>query len=82
MDWQLWGNQLVEGVTLGSSIFLMAAGLTLIFGVLHILNFAHGSLYLLGAYLAVAVSTRFGGSTAGFVAGHHQRVHHGKREDG
>src|SRR5262249_7952679 len=44
--------QLLNGLAGASSLFLVAAGLTLIFGVTRVVNFAHGSLYMLGAYLA------------------------------
>src|SRR5262249_14739180 len=44
--------QLVNGLAGASALFLVAAGLTLIFGVTRIVNFAHGSLYMLGAYIA------------------------------
>ncbi len=47
--------QLVTGLASASSLFVVAAGLTLIFGVTRVVNFAHGSLYMLGAYLAVTV---------------------------
>src|SRR5262247_3439588 len=43
-----------------SSLFLVAAGLSLIFGVTRIVNFAHGSLYMLGMYLAVWLSGKVG----------------------
>ena len=43
---------LVIGLSLAASLFLLAAGLTLIFGMLGVINFAHGSFYMLGAYLA------------------------------
>src|SRR5436190_3958713 len=43
-----------------SSLFLVAAGLSLIFGVSRIVNFAHGSLYMLGMYLAVSLSGTLG----------------------
>jgi branched-chain amino acid transport system permease protein len=45
-------GQLLGGLTVGVVLFLIAAGLSLIFGVLGIINFAHGSFYMLGAYLA------------------------------
>jgi branched-chain amino acid transport system permease protein len=51
--------QLVSGLTSAMTLFLVASGLTLIFGVVNVFNFAHGSFYLLGAYFAyqaVAVS--------------------------
>ncbi len=41
------------GLIVGSLLFLVAAGLTLIFGVLGVVNFAHGTFYMLGAYLAL-----------------------------
>ncbi|MEO8135780.1 MAG: branched-chain amino acid ABC transporter permease, partial [Betaproteobacteria bacterium] len=44
--------QLLNGLSAASALFLVAAGLTLIFGVTRIVNFAHGSLYMLGAYCA------------------------------
>ena len=47
--------QLLNGLASASSLFLVAAGLTLIFGVTRIVNFAHGSFYMLGAYLAYAI---------------------------
>ena len=43
--------QALNGLASASSLFLVAAGLTVIFGVSRIVNFAHGSLYMLGAYL-------------------------------
>ncbi len=52
--------QFMNGLAGASSLFLLAAGLSLIFGVTRIVNFAHGSLYLLGMYLAVWLSERVG----------------------
>jgi len=46
-------TQTSTGLIVGSLLFLVAAGLTLIFGVLKVINFAHGSLYMLGAYMAL-----------------------------
>lgn len=46
----------VIGLSIGMLLFLLAAGLTLIFGMLRIINFAHGALYMFGAYLAYQVS--------------------------
>lgn len=46
---------LLDGLVYGSLLFLVAVGLTLVFGVLRILNVAHGSFYALGAYLAVVI---------------------------
>jgi branched-chain amino acid transport system permease protein len=44
--------QLLNGLASASSLFLIAAGLTLIFGVTRIVNFAHGSFFMVGAYVA------------------------------
>lgn len=46
---------LLNGVVLGMAIFLVAAGLTLVFGILRVFNFAHGSFFMIGAYLAHAI---------------------------
>ena len=50
-----WLFQLLNGLSFGMLLFLLAAGLSLIFGVMRILNLAHGSYYLLGAYVALSV---------------------------
>ncbi|HET7198870.1 MAG TPA: ABC transporter permease [Burkholderiales bacterium] len=52
--------QFLNGLAGASSLFLVAAGLSLIFGVTRIVNFAHGSLYMLGMYLAVWLAGRIG----------------------
>jgi len=52
--------QFLNGLAGASSLFLLAAGLSLIFGVSRIVNFAHGSLYMLGMYPAVWLSARIG----------------------
>ena len=46
-------GQLRSGLTTAMFLFLIASGLSLIFGVLKIINFAHGSLYMIGAYIAL-----------------------------
>jgi len=58
--------QLLNGLAGASSLFLVAVGLTLIFGVTRIVNFAHGSLYMLGAYLAWTLVGAFGRGPMGF----------------
>lgn len=58
--------QLLNGLASASSLFLIAAGLSLIFGVSRIVNFAHGSLYMLGIYLAYTLVGQIGSSLAGF----------------
>lgn len=58
--------QCLNGLTQAMFLFLIASGLSLIFGVLGVLNFAHGSLYMLGAYLSYTIASRFVGSPAVF----------------
>ncbi len=53
-------QQLFHGITLGSIYALVALGLTLVYGVLGVPNFAHGALYAIGAYLVWALSTHLG----------------------
>ena len=45
-------EQCLNGIQLGMLLFLLAAGLTLIFGIMDLVNLAHGSLYMIGAYFA------------------------------
>ena len=58
--------QLLNGLASASSLFLIAAGLSLIFGVSRIVNFAHGSFYMLGVYLAYTIVGKIGGTPLGF----------------
>jgi branched-chain amino acid transport system permease protein len=53
--------QTLNGLASASSLFLVASGLSIIFGVTRIVNFAHGSFYMLGAYIAVSVISVLGG---------------------
>ncbi len=52
--------QFLNGLAIASTLFMVAAGLSLIFGVTRIVNFAHGSLYMLGMYVAVACAEKIG----------------------
>jgi branched-chain amino acid transport system permease protein len=61
--------QILTGLASASALFLVASGLSLIFGVTRIVNFAHGSFYMLGLYAAVALTTAFGAGPLGFWAG-------------
>jgi branched-chain amino acid transport system permease protein len=54
MSFVLLFEQLLNGVQLGVMLFLMAAGLTLVLGIMNFVNLAHGSLYMLGAYFTIA----------------------------
>lgn len=58
--------QLVNGLADACAMFLVASGLSLIFGVTRIVNFAHGSFYMLGVYLACSIANRFGSTIGGF----------------
>jgi ABC-type branched-subunit amino acid transport system permease subunit len=53
--------QAINGLSAASGLFFVAAGLSLIFGVTRIINIAHGSLYMLGTYIAYSFATRLGG---------------------
>lgn len=50
----------VNGLSQGMGIFIVASGLSLVFGTLRVINFAHGSFYMIGAYIAVSLSTLLG----------------------
>src|ERR1700687_6515467 len=61
MNWEGLAFQAVDGLASASGLFFVAAGLSLIFGVTRIVNIAHGSLYMLGTYIAYTFATRVGG---------------------
>ncbi|RSK27357.1 branched-chain amino acid ABC transporter permease [Bacillus sp. HMF5848] len=56
----LFLQQLLNGLTIGSVYSLVALGLTLVFGILHIPNFAHGAFYMIGAYATLLIMTNLG----------------------
>lgn len=58
--------QALNGLAMAVTLFLVAAGLSLVFGVTRIVNFAHGSFFMLGAYLATSLVTRLPGGAGGF----------------
>lgn len=60
--------QLLNGLQYGVMLFLLAAGLTLVFGIMSFVNLAHGSLYMLGAYAAAMVGVHTGSFTLGVLA--------------
>jgi branched-chain amino acid transport system permease protein len=57
-------QQIVNGLTLGSVYALIALGYSLVYGVLKLLNFAHGDVYMVGAYIGLGVLSAFGGPDA------------------
>jgi len=69
MDLATFFIQLLNGVQYGLLLFMLAAGLTLIFGIMGVVNLAHGSFYMLGAYLAYALIGAFGSLTLAIVVG-------------
>ena len=58
--------QILMGLSRTVILFIVASGLSLILGVLRIPNIAHGSLYMIGAFMAYTVSRLFGGGIAGY----------------
>ena len=63
MTIQFFFFMLINGLSQGMVLFIVASGLSLVFGVLRVINFAHGSLYMIGAFLAFSLSTLFSGSS-------------------
>ncbi len=63
----LFIEQLLNGLQLGVMLFLMSAGLTLVFGIMQVINLAHGSFYMIGAYVAATVAVRSGSFLLGLV---------------
>ena len=64
----LIAEQVLNGLQFGVMLFLMSAGLTLIFGVMGLINLAHGSLYMVGAFACAAVTTASGSFWLGLAA--------------
>ena len=61
-------EQLLNGVQLGITLFLLAAGLTLVLGIMNLINLAHASMYMVGAYLSATVYLWSGSFLFGVVA--------------
>jgi len=64
----LFLEQVLNGLQFGIMLFLMAAGLTLVFGVMGLINLAHGSLYMIGAFACAAVASATGSFWLGLAA--------------
>ena len=64
----LFIEQLLNGLQLGIMLFLMSAGLTLVFGIMQVINLAHGSFYMIGAYVGATVTARTGSFLLGVLA--------------
>ncbi|MBX9611757.1 MAG: branched-chain amino acid ABC transporter permease [Burkholderiales bacterium] len=69
MDFANFLIQLLNGVQYGLLLFMLAAGLTLIFGIMGVVNLAHGSFYMLGAYLAWSLSSTLGSLALAIIVG-------------
>jgi len=69
MSFALLFEQLLNGLQFGVTLFLMAAGLTLVFGIMNFINLAHGSLFMVGAYLALAAAQWTGSYVLGVILG-------------
>lgn len=65
----LFIEQVLNGVQLGIFLFLVSAGLTLIFGIMGIINLAHGSLFMVGAFAAATATTLSGSFIVGLITG-------------
>jgi branched-chain amino acid transport system permease protein len=65
----LFIEQLLNGLQLGITLFLMSAGLTLVFGIMQVINLAHGSFYMIGAYVGATVAAQTGSFLLAILAG-------------
>ncbi len=64
MNWNLFVTELVAGVSHGSVYALIALGYSMVYGILKLLNFAHGDIYMVGAFIGFGIITVFGGPTS------------------
>jgi branched-chain amino acid transport system permease protein len=69
MDWNLLISQLMNGLQLGLLLFLLASGLTLIFGIMDFINLSHGSFYMIGAYFCGSIVAYTGSFVLGVLIG-------------
>ncbi len=63
MNWNLFVTELVAGITHGSVYALIALGFSMVYGILKLLNFAHGDIYMIGSFIGYGLITVFGGAT-------------------
>jgi branched-chain amino acid transport system permease protein len=66
---EFWVTQTFNGLSYGALLFLLASGLSLIFGVMRVVNLAHGSYFMLGGYVGLSVAWRTGSYVLALVAG-------------
>ncbi|MFM9859493.1 branched-chain amino acid ABC transporter permease [Pseudoxanthobacter sp. M-2] len=69
MDLILFANQVLNGLQLGLILFLLAAGLSLVFGIMNFINIAHGAFYMVAAYVSATVAIETGSFLLGLLAG-------------
>ena len=69
MTAEFWVTQTFNGVSYGALLFLLASGLSLIFGVMRVVNLAHGSYFMLGGYVGLSVVWRTGSYVLALAAG-------------
>ena len=74
-DWRSFVRTLLNGLTFAGLLFIVASGFSLIFGLMRVVNMAHGSFYLLGGYIAYEVQQKMTG--AGLHDRRHRREHLG-----
>ncbi len=69
MEWTLLVEQIINGIQFGILLFLLAAGLTLTFGIMDLVNLAHGSMYMLGAFIGATIYLWTGSFIAAILLG-------------
>ena len=69
MTAEFWVTQTFNGLSYGALLFLLASGLSLIFGVMRVVNLAHGSYFMLGGYVGLSVAWRTGSYVLALLAG-------------
>ena len=67
MSFDIFIRLVLDGIANGMILFIISSGLTLVFGVMNVINFAHGSLYMLAAYIGVVLAGVFASELVGFV---------------
>ena len=67
-DADFWLTQFLNGMQLSMLLFLLSIGLTIIFGLMHFVNLAHGALYMVGAYVGVSAAASLGNFWLGLIA--------------
>jgi branched-chain amino acid transport system permease protein len=63
MNWNLFVTELTAGITHGCVYALIALGYSMVYGILKLLNFAHGDIYMVGSFIGLAIINLFGGAT-------------------